>query len=142
MKREKKALKALLMDDEEGVRKVSGLMLSQFGIESSETENGTEAIDEYIKAMVQGEPYDICIFDIHIPNGMGGTEAARKITETDPRASIIAASGYLDDQTREKCVCSGIRGFLEKPFLLDDLAREVSKFVDIGTRSARRLRVV
>lgn len=134
MNGENKAYKALLMDDEESVRKVSGLMLSQFGVDCRETENGSDAIAAYIKALAEGEPFDVCIFDVHVPNGMGGTEAARKITETDPRASIIVASGYLDENIREKCSRSGVRGFLEKPFLLDDLVREVSKFIDIGNR--------
>ena len=76
----------LLVDDEEGIRKVLDISLSDIGYTVYTAENGEEAF----KIFEEVNP-PIVLTDIKMP-GMDGIELLRKIKETSPDTEVIMKS--------------------------------------------------
>jgi CheY-like chemotaxis protein len=113
----------LIMDDEEGIRAVTGAMLRRCGYEVDFARNGQEAIAMYTKAHEMGQPFHVLIMDLTIPGGMGGQEALRHILRHDPQARAIVVSGYSNDPIMAQFDRYGFRGCLVKPYKFQDLIR-------------------
>ena len=84
-----------LLVDERGLLLVANRR--QGGYEVAETTDGVETVARYIEAFDRGEPFDLVITDLSIPNGMGGVRAIEEIRQIDPEAKAIVSSGYSDD---------------------------------------------
>jgi YesN/AraC family two-component response regulator len=82
--------KILLVDDEEGIRKVLGISLSDIGYTVFTAENGKEAF----KIFEEVDP-SIVLTDIKMP-GMDGIELLKKIKDTSPNTEVIMISGHGD----------------------------------------------
>jgi PAS domain S-box-containing protein len=65
----------LVMDDEELVRNVAGYILNDLGYVVAYARDGEEAIEAYLKAAREQNPFDVVIMDLTIPGGMGGKDA-------------------------------------------------------------------
>jgi DNA-binding NtrC family response regulator len=77
----------------------------------------------YTKYFQQQKRFDLTIMDLTVPGGMGGEEAAAKIIKFDPKAKIIAASGYSTHPILADYAKYGFCGILTKPFGIEDLNR-------------------
>ena len=75
--------RVLVMDDEELVRNIAGIMLKTLGHEVEFAENGGKAIAKYGEALSLGRRFDIVILDLTIRGGMGGEEALRELLALD-----------------------------------------------------------
>ncbi len=118
--------KILVMDDEETVRKVAESMLKKLGHDPVVVDNGAAAVQKYIDARNQGDPFDCVVTDLTIPGGMGGRDACRKILEIDPDARVIVASGYSNDPVMSEHEKFGFSGVLVKPFTLGALEKALA----------------
>lgn len=56
---------------------------------------GEGAVDAVAAALERGEPYAIAFLDVHMPPGMDGIEAAKRIRELDPNINIVMVTGSL-----------------------------------------------
>ena len=54
---------------------------------------GEQAVEAVATALKAGKPYSIVFIDIHMPPGMGGIDAAKKIREMDPNVNIVVVEG-------------------------------------------------
>lgn len=54
---------------------------------------GEQAVEAVATALDAGKPYSIVFIDIHMPPGMGGIQAAKKIREMDPNVNIVVVEG-------------------------------------------------
>lgn len=118
----------LVMDDEETVRRVVKKTLERLGYEVAVVAEGEAAIQAYLEARGSGEQYDAVIMDLTVPGGMGGKEAARALRSVDPKACIIASSGYSNDPVMSESAAYGFSGVIAKPYRpteLDELLRRV-----------------
>jgi CheY-like chemotaxis protein len=71
---------------------------------------------------------DLVILDLVLP-GMNGTQAMDVIRSVNPDAPVLLVSGYTaDDEIRER-LRDGRTEFLEKPFLLADLAQALARLM-------------
>ena len=120
-KLEDQPVRVLVMDDEEMLRDVFTLSLTQMGYHADACEEGQQAVDLYRQARLDDEPYQVVILDLTIRGGMGGMEAARYILELDPRATIVVSSGYSNDPVMSDPARFGFKGVLSKPFTLSEL---------------------
>ncbi len=69
-------------------------MLSHIGYEVVTCRDGAQAIAAFAKSKSTGEPYDVVMMDLVIPNGVGGQDAVHTIKKIDPTARVIASSGH------------------------------------------------
>jgi signal transduction histidine kinase/ActR/RegA family two-component response regulator len=112
----------LVMDDEEGVRKLLKSVLTRLGYEVETAGDGAEAVALYEQARVAGNAFDIVLLDLTVRGGMGGIEAAAKLKELDPAAKLIVSSGYSDAPVMSNFADYGFDGVLPKPWTAAELS--------------------
>jgi two-component system cell cycle sensor histidine kinase/response regulator CckA len=115
--------RVLVMDDEDVIRRVAGRMLALAGHEAVFAADGDEAIRAYTAARKSGHAFDVVIFDLTVPGGMGGKEALQELLKTDPGIRAIASSGYSNDPIMANPRGFGFGTSLPKPYDIPDLLR-------------------
>lgn len=114
-------MRILVMDDQEDLRDVLTQGLAHLGHEALAVADGASAVAEFSAALAAGRPFGACIFDLTVPGGTGGLEAARQVRQLDPGALIVIASGYPGDLTDSEYVAAGVSAIVQKPFTLAQL---------------------
>lgn len=115
----------LVMDDEEVIRRVAGRMLALAGHDAVFVADGAEAIRVYSAAQQSGRPFDLVIFDLTVPGGMGGKDALAELLKLDPKIRAIASSGYSSDPVMANPRTYGFYTSLPKPYDIPDLMRAI-----------------
>jgi PAS domain S-box-containing protein len=108
--------KLLVMDDEEGIRKLLKSVLTAFGHEVICAGDGAEAIASYEAAKASGRGFDAVLLDLTVNGGMGGIDAATRLKEMDASAKLIVSSGYSDSPVLSDFRKYGFDGMLPKPW--------------------------
>jgi PAS domain S-box-containing protein len=115
----------LLVDDEEGVRKLVYAVLKSNGYDVVEANNGVAALAAYEK---NGHKVDMVLTDVVMPQ-MTGFELGKQLSEKAPGLKILYMSGY-----RDNAIGGGggetPRAFLHKPFTPDVLLSKVREVLD------------
>ncbi len=106
----------LVMDDDEGVRTVAGMLLRHDDYEAGFAADGREAVRLYREALETGRPFDAAILDLTIPGGMGAEETIRALREFDPQVRGIVSSGYSDSPILADYRDYGFVSMLQKPY--------------------------
>ncbi|TGL78309.1 hybrid sensor histidine kinase/response regulator [Leptospira yasudae] len=128
--------KILIMDDEEFILEIFSDMLERMGYTTAHAKNGAEAIQLFTRARDSRQPFDVLIFDLTIPGGMGGEKTISEIRKIDPDVIAIASSGYSEDPIISSPKEYGFHASLRKPFRKSDLA-ELLENVFEGKRVLR-----
>ncbi|MBB4634387.1 sigma-54-dependent transcriptional regulator [Longimicrobium terrae] len=105
----------LVVDDEEGIRRVLHQLFEYEDHEVRSAGGGAEAISIY----AEFQP-DVTFLDVKMAR-MDGLEALTKIREHDPAAVIIMISGHGTIDTAVEATRRGAYDFLEKPLDTDRL---------------------
>jgi CheY-like chemotaxis protein len=111
----------LVVDDEKVVRELARRALGRQGHEVLEAEDGPAAIDV---VRSQGSRLQVMILDAGLP-GMNGAEALVHIHGLKPDLEVIVSSGYSEEQTLGSFAGARVAGFIQKPYLAQDLVRAV-----------------
>jgi len=114
--------KILLMDDEEMLRNMAGLMLSNMDYEVTLAPDGNSAVALYTQALSNGAPPDAVILDLTIPGGMGGKEVVKILGRLAPNLKAIVSSGYSNDPVVANYKEHGFVASLSKPYDMEALA--------------------
>ncbi len=109
------------MDNEETIRELLYLLLTDFGYEVELTVDGAEAIEHYRKAKESGRPFDAVILDLTVPGGMGGKDVIKKMLELDPGVKAIVSSCYSTDPIMSDFKDYGFSGVVAKPYKFEQL---------------------
>jgi CheY-like chemotaxis protein len=108
----------LVVDDDESIRQIVSLCLSDEGYDVAEAPNGEIAL-----AMLADQPASLILLDMRMPV-MDGWEFARRYRLTPgPRAPIVAFVASLNVQ--QDLAAIEVAAILNKPFDLDDLLTAV-----------------
>ena len=99
----------LLVDDEEGIRKVLGIALSDLGYEVLFAENGVDAL----RIFEETRP-PIVLTDIKMPE-MDGIELLRRLKQKSPETEVIMITGHGDMDLAIKSVKYEATDFVTKP---------------------------
>jgi CheY-like chemotaxis protein len=116
----------LLVEDEEGVRKLLTHVLHRRGYKVIEASNGAEALRLYDRH--RGEIH-LVLTDMVMPH-MSGRELGEKLRELCPELKIIYMSGYTDDVLVRTGALGPGMSFLQKPLRPEVLAARVREALD------------
>jgi CheY-like chemotaxis protein len=114
--------RVLLMDDMEAMMMVAGEILDMLGYEVEYSADGEEAIKAYKTAKESGNPFDAVVFDLTVPGGMGGEEAANILKEYDPDLKAIASSGYSTSGVMSDYKNSSFKAVVPKPYRINEMS--------------------
>jgi CheY-like chemotaxis protein len=114
-------LRVLIMDDDDSIRMLSGIMFKQLGYDAVTVPDGDAALAAHAEAIASGHPFDLVVMDLTIPGGMGGKEAIRRLREKDTKVCAIVSSGYSHDPVMAQYTEHGFNGVLPKPYARNGL---------------------
>jgi CheY-like chemotaxis protein len=116
----------LLVEDEEGVRRLARGILERYGYHVLLARDGAEAV-----ALCHGHRGEIhlMVTDVIMP-GMGGAESAELIQHMRPEMKVLFMSGYADRAVTQHLVLDADTPYLQKPFTPAVLARKVRDVLD------------
>ncbi len=126
----------LLMDDDAVVRETAGETLELMGYEVEFAKDGIEAIDMYDKAYKDENLYDVVILDLTVSGGAGAKDAIDKILEIDPEAKALVSSGYTEDPVITNFADYGFKGYISKPYSIEELSDIVKTAINSGDSSS------
>ena len=114
----------LIVDDSDVIRKVAGLLLADYGFETTEAEHGQDALQQCITRMP-----DVILLDWHMPV-MAGMEfiSSLRLQKNGEKPYIIYCTTDYDPQHITRALAAGADDFLIKPFDRDSLRAKVSEF--------------
>jgi PAS domain S-box-containing protein len=117
----------LLVEDEEMVANIGCQMMERLGYRVIVALTGKEAMALYEARWAE---IDLVILDLIMP-GMGGGAVFDRIRAINPKAAVLLSSGFtLGGQTSE-IIKRGCRGFIQKPFSIEQLKRKISEILPV-----------
>jgi PAS domain S-box-containing protein len=116
----------LVVEDDQGVRKVTVRMLKRLGYVVIEAVDGLTAI----QALESNSVIDLIISDIVLPGSMRGTEIVNLARGLRPKLKVIFMSGYTDGALMEQGDHIPDQIFIRKPFSPALLATKVREALD------------
>ena len=123
LRKDRKAIRYLVVDNSVFARKNVAKMVESFGGEIvGEAGDGCTAITEYDRTMP-----DMVLMDITMPQ-MEGIEAAERIVRSHPDARIVMVSSVGYQENIVAALQKGARHFVQKP-VKSEILYEVIKYV-------------
>lgn len=111
----------LLVDDEEDIRLVLGVALTDMGYRVLTAENGKEGL-----RLFQEEHPPIVITDIKMPD-IDGVDLLRMIKEQDPDTEVVMITGHGDMEVAIQSFKSEASDFITKPINVDNLEASLQR---------------
>jgi signal transduction histidine kinase/nitrogen-specific signal transduction histidine kinase/ActR/RegA family two-component response regulator len=118
--------KILLVDDEKIVVDVLKTMLENLGYQVTARTSSVEAFEAF-----RNNPhrFDLIITDMTMPN-MTGKDLAAEVLAVSPGMPIILCTGFSERMDEESARAMGIKAFIMKPVMIDQLAAVVREVLD------------
>ncbi len=125
---------ALVVDDDEGVRRFMASALEDMGWRSVVVESGELALGQ-----LKESRFDTIFLDLVMP-GLNGAETFRRIREKDPAVRVVIITGYPDSAILMKALKSGPFVVMQKPLILEELRMVLSQVATGSDTTTSRLK--
>lgn len=117
--------RVLLIDDEEILREVMSMMLTNCGCMVVTCKDGKEGIRNFMDGN-----YDVILTDLVMPE-MSGFEVAEAVRKLDQNIPIALVTGNAPNINGSEVKRNGIDMFLAKPFTLEQLTGLVANAIKL-----------
>ena len=121
-----RVIRVLVVDDEPVVRDTLDNLLSRLGYIVDTAGSGEEAVAWFSEA---DNEVDVVVIDMVMP-GMNGQECFFALRSIDPDVRAVLSTGYGLDGAVRSILAEGMRGFVQKPYRIGDLAEVLERAVD------------
>ena len=118
----------LFVDDEVALVEIVQRMLTSMGYRVTATSQPQQALDIFQR---ERDAIDLVITDYTMPL-ITGTELATRMMQMKPEQAIILCTGYSHQITAAKAKELGIRRYLTKPLMAEDLGLAIREVLDSG----------
>ena len=132
MTAQKKALKVLVVDDDQVHRYMLSAMLRDWGWTPVEADDGTTAV-----AAVEKHRYDAVLMDVRMVR-MGGREAFTRIQQIEPDLPVIIMTAYSSVEDAVEVIRQGAYDYLTKPLDFNRLRLALLRAADHHQVASRR----
>lgn len=116
--------RVLVVDDDQAHRTMLRTLVSGWGYEIGEADDGDTAIQ-----MVHGRPYDLILMDIRMIK-VSGLEALAEIKAYNPAIPVIIMTAYSSVETAVEGLKKGAYDYLTKPLDFDELRLAMERAMD------------
>ena len=103
------------------MRGVTERILHVLGFESLAARDGAQGVE---MVRQRGESLVAVLLDLTMPN-MDGETAFREIASLRPGLPVVLMSGYNEGDAVARFAGKGLAGFLQKPFTVEDLRKQL-----------------
>ncbi len=127
-----RTLRILVAEDNRVNQKLVTTLLSKRGHTVAAVGDGRAAVAAVESA---AEPFDVVVMDVQMPkmSGFEASEAIRLREEVTGRhLPIVALTAHAMQGDRERCLASGMDGYLTKPIDVDQLVATIEEFAESG----------
>jgi PAS domain S-box-containing protein len=114
-------LRVMVVEDEEPLRTMLGLILKALGCEVVAFENGARAAEHYA---THRNSVDLVVLDMRMPV-MDGTETFHALRAINPAVKVLLASGHSLTGAAKALLQSGAKGFVQKPYFRHTLVEKI-----------------
>lgn len=114
--------RVLVVDDDDGVRRLLQRAIEQLGCQVSTASDGREALEA-----LRQRPYDLMITDLRMPN-MDGTSLVHACRSQFPFTGIMVVTGFGTIESAVEALKMGVDDYLTKPLVLTSLKEKVGAF--------------
>lgn len=121
--------KILVVDDSALSRRTLRRILEAADYDVVEAEDGMTALEVYFL-----EKPTVVLLDL-VMKGMYGLDVLVKLREMDPKALVVIASADIQSSTRKLVDDAGALGFINKPFVSEQVLRAVEAALAEGATS-------
>lgn len=130
-------LKALVVDDQPSWQRLLRTYLASWGMKCSTADNAQTALTALKQAQTIGEPFDLAIVDLVMPD-MDGFAMAETFYKDPSHADtkLILLTGYDEKGKGELAVRSGFSAYLTKPVKQSHLYDCIVKVMDLNDETA------
>jgi CheY-like chemotaxis protein len=121
MKKSRRTMRVLVVDDEEHLRRVMRLTLEASGYDVAEASDGETAL----RLFGDGERFDAILLDQRMP-GLDGLETLRRMKTRSAHACIIMVTAYATVELAVDAMKLGATDFVRKPMTPETLRHAVA----------------
>jgi YesN/AraC family two-component response regulator len=107
--------KILIVEDEDQVRDVLKVALTDKGYTVYESENGKQGVQMFMDCLP-----DIVLTDVNMP-GISGIEVTKRIKEKQSDADVVVMTGFGSEDLVIEAIRAGATNYLKKPVSFDEL---------------------
>ncbi len=134
------ACRVLVVDDRRDVRHISQHFLEKAGAIVCTAEDGEEGVESAITARDAGNPFDLIVMDMQMPN-VDGLQATARLRSAGIHGPIIALTADAMKGDREKCLAGGCDDYLSKPIDHTQLVGMVARYTqDLSIAEIQQIR--
>jgi two-component system cell cycle sensor histidine kinase/response regulator CckA len=120
------AATVFLVEDERSMLYVLEKVLLRHGYKVLKATDGEMAVEIY---QCHKETIDIVLLDIGLPK-MAGRDVLLKIKNENPEVKVVIASGYLEPELKSELEQAGVKYFLPKPYMPDEVVKTFQGLMD------------
>ena len=117
----------LLAEDNETNRMIIVRMLEKAGACVTTVENGKQALESALEALDRGNPFDVILMDMQMPE-MDGYEATALLRGKRYSGPIIALTAHAMASDEQKCLDAGCDDYTTKPINRKTLIGKIRKW--------------
>jgi two-component system, cell cycle sensor histidine kinase and response regulator CckA len=116
----------LIVEDEKLMLRLLERVFLQHGYQVLVASDGEQAIEIYrcYKARI-----DAVLLDIRVPK-ITGEEVFRRMKEENAAVKVVIASGYLEANLKNDEAYAGVKRFVNKPYVLDELVEVLKNVIE------------
>lgn len=116
----------LIVEDEAALLALLEAAFSDRGYHVHSARDGVEAVNAYQK---HKEDIALVVTDLGLPK-YDGASVVSKLLTVNPSLRIVVASGFFEPDVKSRLVSAGVRGFLSKPYRMDEVLTLVRNVLD------------
>lgn len=116
----------LVIDDEDTIRNLAREILEKNGYRTLLASDGEEGVELY---KTYREEIKLVIVDMIMPK-LGGLETFQGLKATDKSVKALLSTGYNHSERVQEILDSGVRGFIKKPYNMNELLLQVRRTID------------
>ncbi|WP_175517707.1 hybrid sensor histidine kinase/response regulator [Planctomicrobium piriforme] len=133
-------LRILVVDDNATNRRILEEMCRNWGMRPSVVSGAVMAMAELNAAVRRGEPYELVISDVAMPE-VDGFSLAKQISQNESLGTIVVMmlSSLDRDQDIARCQEMGIRNYLTKPIKQSDLFDAIASVLDLSVNPSENV---
>lgn len=136
MRESEKAIRVLVVDDEEDFRAAARTVLRRRGFDVTEAPSGERALE-----IVRSDPPDIVLLDLKM-EGLDGISTLEGIRQVEPELPVLILTGHGGFEDAMAGIKLDIADFVQKPVKMELLAERIRKLLQGGNGAPLREKTI